>query len=167
MRPVAPLRYITYLVSPRSMLSLLKTIGVLVLALLALGIGVVLLPAAWMITFGLIVPGAVIAAMPLRVLHAVCANSGRNRWMFLLLLLPWGYFLGQVISRGFVSKSSLGEGPTVNPYAWLGIAITWACIELIFRGQCLSAKKTPNKLLGTDTQHQVAASRQVLRAGQC
>nr|WP_315241195.1 hypothetical protein [uncultured Albidiferax sp.] len=123
------------------MLSLLKAIGILVLVLLAMGIGLVALPTVWMITFGLIIPGFAIAVLPLRVLYVVFANSWRNRWIFLALLIPWGYFVSQVISRGFISKSSLGQGPTVNPYAWLGIVIAWGAIELVCSAQTRVTKQ--------------------------
>lgn len=122
------------------MLQVVKVIALVLLVLLGLAAGVVLLPYIWMLGFGIVVPAIVIAVMPLRILLLVVFGTWKFRWSFLLLLLPWAHYLAKVLTHGFVTKSEFREGPTVNPYAWLGVAAMWFALEAIRRSTTRTAK---------------------------
>lgn len=114
---------------------ILRMLGWLVLGLLGLAVGVVILPTAIVLILGMAVPALVILAMPLRAAFLAVMDKDRARFLFLALLLPWAYFLWPILQRGYVSESSRGTGPTVNPWVWTCLGIAWLILELVRRNR--------------------------------
>lgn len=110
-------------------------LGWLVLGLLVLALGVVILPTAIVLILGMAVPALVIVAMPVRAAFLAFMDEDRARFLFLALLLPWAYFLWPIVQRGYVSESSRGTGPTVNPWVWTCLGIAWLILEVVRRNR--------------------------------
>jgi hypothetical protein len=115
-----------------------------VLGLVAIGVGIVLLPSAIILVFGIAIPGVVILGLPLRILERAAKGRLQHALALSCLLLPWAYFLWPIIQNGYVSEKSSGTGPTVDPWTWTYIGIAWCLVELVYFSQRRHSHTSPS-----------------------
>jgi hypothetical protein len=85
---------------------------------------------------GIFVPFVVIVAFPLRALYLIVFAERFVKVVSLILLLPWGYFLVDILRFGYVSVRDRpgmpgSTGPTVDPRVWLALGAAWLILEIM------------------------------------
>lgn len=85
---------------------------------------------ALIILLGIVAPFVTIVVLPMRALYIFAIGPMWRRVCYLMLLLPWLYYLIPILKHGYVSQTSIGTGPTVNPHVWILLAVCWFIVEV-------------------------------------
>ncbi len=102
------------------------------------------------VVLGIFVPFAVIVAFPLRALYLIFFAEKFARIWSGLLLLPWAYFLSDILRFGYVSVRDRSTGPTVEPRVWLLLGVTWFILEVVSRPLQEGVEDADDKAGGSD-----------------